>query len=75
MEDIKIYTVKEAEAIGLMQLKIWVNKKEFPWILSEYKRLSKDKNRTVMIVQNYSQFTLYVNELASVNNLNDMEVL
>lgn len=74
MEDIKIYTIEEAETEGLMQLKVWVDKVDFPWILSEYYRISKDKSRKVMIVQNFSRFTLYVNELVNVNNLN-MEVL
>lgn len=63
MDDTKIYNIVEAEAEGLIQLKVWVDKVDFPWILSEYKRISKDKNRKVMIVQNYSRFTLYVDEI------------
>ena len=73
MDDIKIYSVGEAKAKGLMQLKVWVDKVDFPWILSEYKRIISDKNRKVMIVQNYSRFTLFVDELASINALSDKE--
>lgn len=75
MEDINIYSVEDAEAAGLMQLKIWVDKVDFPWLLSEYNRIIKDKSRKAMIVQNYSRFTLFVNELVNISNLINKEEL
>jgi len=63
--DIKVHTERDAKDLNLIQLYIWLHEEEYKWVIDEYKRISRNKKRMVMIVRkNGCMYTLFVDDIA-----------